>query len=114
MTRQQRWAQHAFDCVRAAGNLGNAKYETHCMKAPALIRQAGLVQALAFLRTRGDEGSRFVENLARGLGLPDGAALLQRARMAPLPEYMALSRDAASLAVWFRRFVQAESPAAGQ
>lgn len=114
MTRQQKWAQHAFECVQTAGNKGNSKYETHCMKAPSLIRQAGLVQALAFLNTRGDEGARLVLNLAKGLGFNDAASFLDRVRKAPLPEYMALSRDVASLAVWFRRFVQAESSTAEQ
>lgn len=43
------------------------------MKAPSLLQQAGLVQALAFLRTREKEGDRgvgkqLVDDLAKGLG----------------------------------------------
>jgi CRISPR-associated protein Cmr5 len=110
VTRQQKWAQHAFERVQAKEK--NAKYETLCMKAPSLIRQAGLVQALAFLNTRGNEGARLVLDFANGLGHTDSASFLARVRKAALPEYMALSRDTASLAVWFRRVVQAEPPAA--
>jgi CRISPR-associated protein Cmr5 len=106
MTRQQKWAKHAYDCLQNPQN--NRKYHTLCMKAPSLIRQAGLVQAIAFLQAReGDEGKRLVDEFAKGLfENGNGQQLLERASRAGLLEYMALSRDAANLAVWFRRFAQ--------
>lgn len=111
MTRQQRWAKHAFEAVRRVADGGESereKYATHCMKAPSLLRQAGLVQALAFLRTRSDEGKRYVEDLARALDAQSGTALQTRAHSAALPDYMRLTRDALEVAGWLRRFAQAE------
>lgn len=111
MTRQQAWAKAAFDAVRGVADARDAtlekKYATHCMKAPTLLRQAGLVQAIAFLRTRGPEGKRYVDDLAKALG-KDTTRLQTDAHSAALPDYMRLTRDAAGAASWFRRFAQAE------
>ncbi len=129
MTRQQRWAAAAFEAVSRLKTAGapdaEKKYATHCMKAPTLLRQAGLVQTLAFLRSRGDgeqgrQGRRYADDLAASLAAADdtlkkalagqelGKSLLQCAQKLALREYMALSRDAAAVAVWMRRFAQAE------
>jgi CRISPR-associated protein Cmr5 len=112
MTRQQKWAKHAYDCARRVVDRkkkeSEKKYATHCMKAPSLLRQAGLVQALAFLRTRSDEGKELVDDFAAALGRSSGQDLQARAHAASLPEYMQLTRDALVVATWFRRFAQAE------
>lgn len=111
MTRQQAWAKAAFESVRkvadAKADRTEKKYATHCMKAPTLLRHAGLVQAIAFLRTRGDEGKRYVDDLAHALGTTTDK-LQKDAHSAALPDYMRLSRDAAGAAAWFRRFAQGE------
>ncbi len=78
------------------------------MKAPSLLRQAGLVQALAFLQTRSDEGKALVTDLAQGLDHKDAKSLQEAAHEAALPVYMSLTRNVVALAVWFRRFAQAE------
>ncbi len=109
MTRQQEWAKHAHArVVRHRDQSDEKRYSTLCMKAPSLIRQAGLIQAVAFLRTRDAEGLAFVDDLATGLGLTGGQTLQDNAHRADLPQYMALSRNVSALAVWFRRFAQAE------
>jgi CRISPR-associated protein Cmr5 len=108
MTQQQRWAKHALGRVQIHKGQGSEKkYATLCMKAPSLLRQAGLVQALAFLQTRGEEGKTLVSDLAEGLG-KNAKSLQDDAHEAALPVYMALTRNVVALAVWFRRFAQAE------
>jgi len=113
MTRQQRWAKHAYEAVRRIADKNNPelekKYATHCMKAPALIRQAGLVQAVAFLRTRSDEGKGLVDEIARGFDPKwSGSELQTKAQGADLPTYIRMTREAIQIAGWFRRFAQAE------
>jgi len=113
MTRQQKWAKHALNRVSEhKKKTTEEKYRTLCMKAPSLLRQAGLVQAIAFLQTRNtaglEEGPTFVKDLAVGLGYADAKALQDKAHEASLPDYMLLTSDAIALSAWFRRFAQAE------
>jgi CRISPR type III-B/RAMP module-associated protein Cmr5 len=93
------------------------KYRSLCMKAPMLIKQSGLVQALAFFRSREDdvEARLFVDHLAAvytaggGQGAADGAALQRKAHgAATLGDYLALSRELVEISVWMRRFAQSE------
>jgi CRISPR-associated protein Cmr5 len=119
VTRQQKWASKALQCVKAAKSpqgekaekkRDEKKYATHCMKGPSILRQAGLVQALAFFKTRGDEGKRYASDLEAIVAQGDGGKkqLEERAHSAELPEYLALTRDVVAAAVWLRRFAQAE------
>lgn len=112
MTRQQKWATGAFTRISSVKQAGNAaderKYSTHCMKAPSLLRQSGLVQALAFLQTR-PLGGKFLDDVASAHGdSPNGVDLLKRARNAALPEYVRLSREVMGVLTWFRRFAQSD------
>lgn len=79
------------------------------LKLPALIRSAGLVQALAFVEARGSDGpKRLVDDLARTLGESDRSALLEESRTAGLPQYMYLSTQVLEALLWFRRAVQSQ------
>lgn len=116
MTRQQRWAKEALKRVGAhKGSESESKYRTLCMKMPALLKQSGVVQSLAFMRARsGDEGRLFCDELAEVYGLPKqekpstGEALQHKAQEAALAEYLVLSRELIEISVWFRRFAQSE------
>jgi CRISPR-associated protein Cmr5 len=109
MMRQQSWAKHALARVVVHKDKPmEKKYATLCMKAPSLLRQAGLVQGLAFLQTRSEEGKTLVTDLAVGLKYTDSKALQTAAHDAALPIYMSLTHDVVALATWFRRFAQAE------
>jgi CRISPR/Cas system CMR-associated protein Cmr5 small subunit len=113
MTRQQVWANAAFEAVLARKEKdGASKFATYCMRGPNLMRQSGLVQALAFLLARapGDRMAReYVDAVARALEPDSNArALLDRARKADLAEYLFLSRSAVGVALWLRRFAQSE------
>ena len=108
MTRQQRWSKAALENVQAwAGNAERAKrFKTLCMKMPALIGQSGLVQALVFMQSRGDDGGKYVDALARTYSNSTGLALLQDVQKADLPVYLAQSRDLIEIATWHLRFAQ--------
>jgi CRISPR/Cas system CMR-associated protein Cmr5 small subunit len=115
MTRQQRWAKLALERVRDhKGMASESKYKTLCMKMPSLLKQSGLVQSLAFMRSR-EEGKKFCDELATTYGLlatndkRAGEVLQDKAQNAErLDQYLVLSRDLIDISVWFRRFAQSE------
>ena len=120
MSRQQKWAQAAFEAVREAkaksdekkAKSDEKKYGTYCMKLPSLLLQSGLVQTTAFLRSRGEPAADlFLDDVAKVLedsSKATGRDLDAKARKASLPDYLRLSRDALHVASWFRRFAQTE------
>ncbi len=116
MTRQQKWAKEALKRVQAYQGPDEKKYRTLCMRTPALIQQSGLVQALAFLRARdGEEGKRFCSDLAAVYAPEQAAKGDPGERLQTLAQstdallaYMTLTRDLIDVAIWMRRFAQAE------
>ncbi len=112
MTRQQTWAQKAFELVSVKAQNGNlrgtekSKYKTMCMRFPALLQQSGLVQALHFL-SRDDSWVPYLGDLAQVVAV-EKDALLRRARTSATIDYMALSQEVAGAAQWMRRIAQAE------
>lgn len=110
-TRDQKMAGAIFEQVLEiqGGTNGELKrqYRTMALKLPALVRSAGLVQALTFVDTRGDEGSRHLLNhLADALGKADRNALLRESRELSLPGYMYLTQQVLAALLWHRRFAQ--------
>lgn len=76
-------------------------------KLPVLIRQAGLVQALAYVQARGKGGAKkLLEDLAQTLGENSANDLLKRSYKANLLEYMRLTREATIALTWYKRFAQ--------
>lgn len=114
MTRQQAWASGALLRVsQMKGNEKEKKYATLCMKGPALLKQCGLIQTIAFLlsRSESDAGTEYGDHLAQVFigANRTGADLRQMALEAnDLSSYLALSREMAQVAMWFRRFAQSE------
>lgn len=122
MTRQQKWAHAALAKVAShkgktdAEKKEESKYRTLCLKMPALLKQSGVVQALAFIRSRDkDHGKKFCDELAEAYGISAtdskksaGETLQDRAQKEELPQYLVLSRDLIEVSVWFRRFAQSE------
>lgn len=112
MTRQQQWAREALTRVQKMRKSPQEKsYRTECLRMPALLRQSGAVQAIAFVKSRNDAARAFLFDLAavcRG-ETPDAIdALYAAALKSDLPQYLALSRDLVDVAVWFRRFALSE------
>ena len=131
MTRQQQWAKEAYARVLSKkGSTEEAKYKTLCMTTPALLQKSGLVQGLAFLWSRDQDkpdrpsvGKGFMDDLAEvydrtlgqgkgnGKGYRDhapGRKLMKTAQRQELAGYMAMTADLIDVAIWFRRFAQAE------
>ena len=59
-------------------------------------------------------GKFFVNDLAQVLKGVSGDDLQKEAHKSELPAYLALSRDVMAVAVWFRRFAQAELKTDGE
>lgn len=112
MSRQQKWAQAAFEAVsrQAKNKADEKKYGTYCMKLPSLLLQSGLVQTTAYLRSRGERAADLLDDVARVLDgdKTSGKDLDAKARTASVADYLRLSRDALHVATWFRRFAQTE------
>jgi len=108
-TRDRKYASEAVNRVSAvketASEVDRNRYGAMAHQLPILIRSAGLAQALAFLETREFIGHQLLLNdLAATVGLPD--TLVQRARVAPLEEYMHLTRQVMAALLWYKRFAQ--------
>lgn len=119
MTRQQKWAKEAYARVSARVVTPDVRdYRTLCMKMPVLIMQSGLVQAVAFMRSRSNLGRDFTDDLASVCGITGatpGRALMERVQgVDELTAYLALTRDVLDASTWLRRFAQSELPAGGE
>ncbi|WP_437834966.1 type III-B CRISPR module-associated protein Cmr5 [Sorangium sp. So ce1153] len=90
------------------------KYGGMVHRLPALVRSAGLSQALHFVSSRKTDVQRpLLDHIASQLRRVDadiksGEALLRAVRHAPLPMYLVLTREALACVDWYRRLVQGE------
>lgn len=127
-TRAQKWSANAYRCVKSMKTptekgTSSDKYKTSCMKMPGLIHQSGLLQSLVFQVARDESGRLFVDHLAETWReaqstpqTPKGSnptkwahqQLIEYAQSQELKSYLALSREVAEIAHWFRRFAQIE------
>lgn len=115
-TRAQDWSRVAYKRVsEQASNAPDGavvpKYKTSCNKMPGLIHQSGVLQALVFQCARDADGRRYVDHLAEAYfqrSQADHGQLIKKAQQASLSEYVALTRDIANIAQWFRKFAQIE------
>jgi CRISPR-associated protein Cmr5 len=120
MTLEQKRAAKAFEDVNAlAGryvkdSAERKSYGSLALKLPALVRTAGLCQALHFLDSRGNDTSKaLLLHLAGQLARIDDAiegtsetSLLDRVRKAELADYLRLSRETISVANWYSRLTR--------
>ena len=120
MTREQKRASLVYDRVNRYENDEHTRgdYGSMAHRFPALLRSAGLIQALAFVESRGNEAHRqFIYDFASVLTELGGAkqsekaastygSLFEKAREADLPEYLRMTREALAVADWFKRFAQ--------
>ncbi len=110
-TRNQLYAAKTYEQIEAdvvgKGEEYKKSYGAMAHKLPVLIRTAGLMQALAFVQSRGKpEHKKLLDHLAVALKQPDGNALQIRAQKAELAEYMKLTNDALASLLWYKRFAQ--------
>lgn len=91
------------------------KYASMVNALPALVRRAGLSQALHFVKSRkSDDQKKILDHLAEHVArrvdakIQAGDALLQKVRAVDLEEYLLLTQEILACLVWYRRFVQGE------
>lgn len=82
-------------------------YGSMAHKLPVLVRQAGLVQALAFVHSRDKAPTnQLLSDLAQTVDAGSAANLLNRSRQANLPEYIYLTDQVMLALKWYKRFAQ--------
>lgn len=114
MTRDQTRASAAFAHVTSVSDPVRKEYASLCMKAPVLLKTAGLIQFLEFVARDNDASNElFLQHLALQLSRVDTSItssdmLRTTARSALLPKYMHLTRELSATLLWYRRFAQSE------
>lgn len=89
------------------GDNDRKRYGSMAHKLPILVRQAGLVQALAFVQSRNKAPTtQLLDDLAQTVGSGTTASLLDRSRRANLAEYMVLTDQVMLALKWYKRFAQ--------
>ena len=113
-TNDQRYANEVFPNVQAlAENEQAGKYKTVCKKAGSLVRNSGLMQALAFMKARGQKPAErhhqtLLDHLKMeliSLGCIPSATndLTDYIRTTSLPNYMIHTRQVLLLLNWHKR-----------
>jgi CRISPR-associated protein Cmr5 len=106
-TRKQKYADQIYNQISALEEQDHQKYGTMALKLPALVRTAGLVQALTFVDARRDAAQKkLLDHLATSLGFQNKDALLAQARAADLSTYIVLTEQAMAALDWYKRYAQ--------
>ncbi len=113
-SKSQKFANAVFPNVEeAAASDWAGKYKTLSKKAGSLVRNSGLMQALAFFQAKSQKSSEahhriFYDHLQGELRqlqiLPDdGVSLFEHVLKSSVPEYMYISREILHLMNWHKR-----------
>lgn len=112
-TLQQEYAQKVYEKVKGFREnpltdvSKRTQYGSMAHKFPVLAHQAGLIQALAFVHTRGKEAHKLLlEDLAQVVAGQSAEEFVRQCREADLTTYMWLTRQTLSALEWFKRFAQ--------
>ena len=115
MTLEQQRAVMAFDHLKTVLDEKAQKvYGGMALKLPALIRTAGLCQALHFVKSRKKPPlDRLLDHLAMqlervDLNIHDMSSLCERARKADVASYVWLTREALASVTWYGRLARSE------
>lgn len=120
MTLEQKRAAKAFEDVTKVekehgdGTPGRKSYGTFALKLPALLKSAGLCQAVHFLDSRPESkpmAKALLGHLAGQLERVNPAiqgtpSMLDQIRKADLGSYLRLSREAVAIANWYSRLAR--------
>jgi CRISPR-associated protein Cmr5 len=105
ITRQQRRAQFAYNCV-SSRNEGDKEYSQLAKKFPALVHNCGLAQAIAFVQAKeGVTGEAYLAHLTRTMG--EVGDIGTSSRSADLMKYQRLTREVIDSASWLKRYSEA-------
>ena len=112
-TLQQDYAQKVYDKVESFGQKHaedtpeRKQYGSMAHKFPVLVRQAGLIQALVFVRTRNKKAHKLLlEDVSQIVAGQSADEFIADCRKAELMEYMWLTRQTLNVLEWFKRFAQ--------
>jgi CRISPR-associated protein Cmr5 len=112
-TLQQEYAQKVYGRVESFGQRyakdtpERKQYGALAHKFPVLVRQAGLIQALAFVHTRGKDAHKaLLGDLAQVVSNQPAEEFVRQCREADLTTYMWLTGQTLSVLEWFKRFAQ--------
>lgn len=116
MTLEQQRAAMAFTHLAAVTERADQKvYGAMALKLPALIRSAGLCQALHFVKSRTGKPvlGTLLDHLAGQLarvdpGITDRESLCERTRQANVAGYVWLTREALASVTWYGRLARSE------
>jgi CRISPR-associated protein Cmr5 len=112
-TLSQGYASEVFEKAKAfadkypKGSKERKQYGAMAHKLPVLVRQAGLMQALTFVHTRGKTGhTALLEDLAQTVSKKDANGFLAECSTDELADYMWLTRKTLAALEWFKRFAE--------
>ncbi len=116
MTLEQRRASMAFDHLKVVTDEKDRKvYGGMALKLPALIRSAGLCQALYFVKSRSGKPilGLLLKHLAEQLTrvdpkINDVESLCSKTRGAEVADYVWLTREALASVTWYGRLARSE------
>lgn len=109
-TRSQEMAEKVFSKVQTYSNKEKSKqteYGSMAHKLPILIHQAGLAQAVEFVKTRDKDAHKdLLRHLGETLGYGDTEKFAEKCRKAELLEYIHLTNRALDALIWYKRFAK--------
>ena len=112
-TLQQEYAKKVYAKVESFGQKHpkdtpeRKQYGSMAHKFPVLVRQAGLIQALAFVRTRDKAAHKvLLEDVSQVVAEQSTDEFIRDCREADLTNYMWLTRQTLGVLEWFKRFAQ--------
>jgi CRISPR-associated protein Cmr5 len=115
MTLEQQRAAMAFEHVKTVTDKKDQKvYGAMAQKLPALIRSAGLCQALHFVKSRSKQPldvllKHLGEQLTRvDSAITDMTSLCTRAREVDVADYVWLTREVLASVSWYGRLARSE------
>lgn len=116
VTRDQKRAIHAYQCVREVGRPQMEEYKIAVNDLGSHILRSGLAATMAYLeREREREAIKLVLRHLAGAAVP-GLETVRRPEEIPekvrgmkLDEYLLATRELLKVLVWFKRAVQAAS-----
>lgn len=84
------------------------QYRTLALNFPTMILQSGLVQAVGFLRAKGEkEHLTLAEHISQLLGYQGVERLHDELLQSDITKYQLLTRNAIEAASWLKRYTQA-------
>ena len=114
ITRDQRYAAVIYGQVNEVLSRNEREqedYDRWAKHLPALVKKAGLAQALSFAQAKANSeagGKLLLDHLQTAINKIGGRQidLMERSRKAELSEYLWLTQQVMTALLWYKRFAQ--------